>query len=391
MGGPLSWLSSFLQATTPNYQGTFAVFRVFMLICGVNFFDEDFMVGPVNQFRFLGPYLSGFYTVIACVLHLIRYLGDVDSTILSLAALFSAIEVMIKIGGMALKRKLGAKLINIILEDRSYEDGDLEWSVFLKYHTLARKLMYITIISYPFTALMLLSYPALAGKLDEHMLPVGYSIPFFDHKQQPWYVINYLIIVVQMSWCALAFIGTDGPFYLCVCYSTCKLEILQSYTAKIGETEDVEEQRRLMRKIIEIHTHVLEFTRDCSDFYKEIYLSQVLCSIAHICVSLFHIQLKLKNSSYGMLATNVAKMWIFCYCGELVVTKSNELSQAVYTNRWYELWSKKDLKAIQFTLANAQRNVGFSIGGFGFLSYVTFTQIMKTAYSCNAFLHNMMN
>lgn len=114
-----------------------------------------------------------------------------------------------------------------------------------------------------------------------------------------------------------------------------------------------------------------------------------------------------------MLATNVAKMWIFCYCGELVVTKSNELSQAVYTNRWYELWSKKDLKAIQFTLANAQRNVGFSIGGFGFLSYVTFTQvseptffssfkkmasknffssqIMKTAYSCNAFLHNMMN
>lgn len=138
MGGPLTWLSSFLQATTPNYQGTFAVFRVFMLICGVNFFDEDFMVGPVNQFRFLGPYLSGFYTVIACVLHLIRYLGDVDSTILSLAALFSAIEVMIKIGGMALKRKLGAKLINIILEDRSYEDGDFEWSVFLKYHTLAR-------------------------------------------------------------------------------------------------------------------------------------------------------------------------------------------------------------------------------------------------------------
>lgn len=76
-----------------------------------------------------------------------------------------------------------------------------------------------------------------------------------------------------------------------------------------------------------------------------------------------------------MLATNVAKMWIFCYCGELVVTKSNELSEAMYTNRWYQLWSKKDLKVIQFMLANAHRNVGFSFGGFGFLSYDAFAEV----------------
>lgn len=119
--------------------------------------------------------------------------------------------------------------------------------------------MCITIVSYPFTALMLGSYPAIAGKLDEYMLPVGYSIPFISHKQHPWYAINYVIITIQMFWCALAFVGIDGPFYLYVCYSTCKMEILKSYIGKIGETENVEEQRNLIRKIIAIQTHVLEY------------------------------------------------------------------------------------------------------------------------------------
>ncbi|XP_058456409.1 odorant receptor 94b-like [Malaya genurostris] len=387
----MSFISNLLRATAPSYRETFDVFRLFMDICGLNIFDDNFAKGLVNLIRFVVPPLSGLYTIIAIVIHMIRYLGDVDTTILSLAALFSALEVLIKVGGMTFKRLKAVALMSVVLSDRSYDDGPTERAAFLRYHTLARTLMYITILSYPLTALMLLLYPVVAGKLDDYMLPVGYSIPFIDHKQQPWFAINYCIIVVQMSWCALSFVGMDGPFYIYVCYSTCKLEILKSYIKKIGDSEDIEEQRSLLRKIIHIHTDVLKFLKDCSEFYQEIYLTQVLFSIAHICVSLFHIQLGLKNSSYGMLATNVAKMWLFCYCGELVVKKSNEVSDAMYNNKWYTLWHTEDLKAVRFMLANAQRTVGFSVGGFGILSYTTFTEIMKTAYSCNAFLHNMMN
>lgn len=90
------------------------------------------------------------------------------------------------------------------------------------------------------------------------MLPVGYSIPFISHKQHVWYEIDYAIIILQGLWCALAFIGIDGPFYIYVCYMTGKLDILKSYIEHIGDTDSVEEQRKLIRKIIEIHTHVSE-------------------------------------------------------------------------------------------------------------------------------------
>ncbi|XP_055530896.1 odorant receptor 63a-like [Wyeomyia smithii] len=325
-----------------------------------------------------------------CSIHIIRYKDDTDSLILSLSALISGTEVVLKIAGMVLNRTKGARLIATALNDKSYDDGPMERFVFLKYHKMCRKFMLITFFSYPFTGIMLLSYPVIAGKLDEYMLPVGYSIPYISYKQEPWYAINYCMIIVQGVWLALAFIGLDGPFYIYLCYSTCKLEILKNYVDQIGKSDNIEDQRNLMRKIIAIHTDVLTFLKECSSYYQDIYLGQVLCSIGHICMSLFHIQLKFKNSSYGMLATNVVKMWIFCFCGELVVTKSNQLSTAMYNNRWYRLWRNQDLKAIQFILANTQTTVGFSVGGFGTLSYQTFTVIMKTAYSCNAFLHNMM-
>ncbi|XP_039447656.1 odorant receptor 63a-like [Culex pipiens pallens] len=389
--GVCSAISSFFTTTAPNYHGTYAVYRVFMFISGVNFFDDDFMVGPLNMARFLGPAIAAILGTMSCMIHLHRYLDEVDQVILSLAAFFSGTELLIKMCGMALKRNKGAELLAVILNDRSYDEGPVERAIFVNYHGLARTLMFITIFSYPFTALMLISYPVIAGKLGEFLLPMGFSIPFISHKQHPWYEINYLIEVVQMLWCVIAFIGLDGPFYIYVCYATCKMEVMKTYIEQIGDSEDVEQQRGLLRKIIGIHTHVLQFLRDCSDFYQEIYLAQVFFSIAHICVSLFHVQLKLKNSSYGMLATNVAKMWIFCYCGELVVTKANEVCEAMYANRWYRLWRKDDLRTVRFVLANTQQKVGFSIGGFRFLSYDAFTEIMKTAYSCNAFLHNMLN
>ncbi|XP_055527811.1 odorant receptor 63a-like [Wyeomyia smithii] len=383
-------IRNIVSAKTPNFHRTYAVFHIFMVICGLDFFDDDFMVGTFNTLRFLGPLGSIAIAYYMCIAHIIRYIDDTDSLILSLAAFISGTELVLKITGMVLNRAKGARLIATALNDKSYEDGPMERFIFLKYHKMCRKLMLITLFSYPATALMMLSYPVIAGKLDEYMLPIGYSIPHISHKQQPWYSINYFMISVQTIWLALAFMGLDGPFYIYLCYSTCKLEILKNYVDQIGESDDIEEQRNLMRKIIGIHADILRFLKECSNFFRDIYLAQVLCSIAHICMSLFHVQLKFKNSSYGMLVTNVVKMWIFCYCGELVVTKSNQLSTAMYNNRWYRLWRNQDLKAIQFILANTQTAAGFSVGGFGILSYETFTVIMKTAYSCNAFLHNVM-
>ncbi|XP_052899534.1 odorant receptor 4-like [Anopheles moucheti] len=375
-----------------NYKRIYDVFHWCLSVILLRIFDDDFLVAPIPTaiFRFYQSEVA--LCLVIIVMHAVSYRNDLDAVILSVSAFVSVFEMFIKLNGMAYRRKQIAQMIRTVLNDRSHLNGPMEARICEKYQRLARKLLFITILSYLTTCIMLLSYPVLVGGIQERILPVGFSIPLVDYHKHPWYLINYLIQIVQGSWVALVFIGLDGPFYLFVCYSASQLEILIEYVRRIGECpDDAEEQRRLIRKVFELHTDLSKFLARCSSIYREVYLIQILCSIVHICVSLFHIQIKFINGSYGMLLTNVNKVWLFCYCGELVVSKAADFSTGVYTNQWYQLWNRRDLQDMLFMLQNAQRNYGFSVGGFGFLSFATFTAVMKTAYSCNAFLHRVMN
>ncbi|XP_035907338.1 odorant receptor 49b-like [Anopheles stephensi] len=375
-----------------SYSQIYKVFHWFLKLTLLRIFDDDFLVSPITTVLFQFFVSEIVISLVTIALHAVRYRTDLDTVILSVSAFVSALEVLLKLNGMVYRRKEIMQMIGTVLADRSYLRGPIERAICGKYMRLARKLLFITIASYLGTATMLLIYPTLPGVIQERTLPVGYSIPFVDYYKAPWYMLNYVLQIVQLNWVAFLFIGLDGPFYLFVCYSASQLEMLIVYLRQIGQSPDnVPEQRRLIRKVYAIHTNLSKFLSKCSYIYREIYLMQVLCSSVHICVSLFHIQLKLKNGSYGMLLTNVNKMWLFCYCGELVVSKSTAFSTAVYTNQWYRLWNRRDLQDILFMLQNAQRNYGFSVGGFGFLSFALFTVVMKTAYRCNAFLHRVMN
>uniref|UniRef100_A0A182Y081 Uncharacterized protein n=1 Tax=Anopheles stephensi TaxID=30069 RepID=A0A182Y081_ANOST len=375
-----------------SYSQIYKVFHWFLKLTLLRIFDDDFLVSPITTVLFQFFVSEIVISLGTIAMHAVRYRTDLDTVILSVSAFVSALEVLLKLNGMVYRRKEIMQMIGTVLADRSYLRGPIERAICGKYMRLARKLLFITIASYLGTATMLLIYPTLPGVIQERTLPVGYSIPFVDYYKAPWYMLNYVLQIVQLNWVAFLFIGLDGPFYLFVCYSASQLEMLIVAT-KI-DTEGVCYPHKPFQwgtNDLTHKPHVVRFLSKCSYIYREIYLMQVLCSSVHICVSLFHIQLKLKNGSYGMLLTNVNKMWLFCYCGELVVSKSTAFSTAVYTNQWYRLWNRRDLQDILFMLQNAQRNYGFSVGGFGFLSFALFTVVMKTAYRCNAFLHRVMN
>uniref|UniRef100_A0A182QQD7 Odorant receptor n=1 Tax=Anopheles farauti TaxID=69004 RepID=A0A182QQD7_9DIPT len=407
----MEFFGKFQQNAELSYRQLYQRFNWFLKIALLRVFDDDFLVTPMSTviFYFYATQIS--ISLTAVILHVIRYRDDIDSVILSVSAFVSALELVLKLIGMVLRRKQIVQMINSVLNDRSDQAGPIEAAIYGKYLRLAsmtslevivacgeilrvlhRKLLYVTIVSYLTAGAMLLLYPVVTGKIGKRILAVGFSVPFVDYHRDPWYLINYVLQVVQIQWIALLFIGLDGPFYLFVCYSASQLEILIVYLRRIGDCPDnVQEQRQLIRKVFNIHMNLSNFLAKCSNVYREVYLKQVFCSIVHICVSLFHIQLKFNNGSYGMLLTNVNKMWLFCYCGQLVVSKAAEFGASVYANYWYQLWNRHDLQDILFMLCNAQRNYGFSIGGFGYLSFDTFTTILKTSYSFNAFLHQVMN
>ncbi|KFB46451.1 AGAP008114-PA-like protein [Anopheles sinensis] len=272
-----------------GYRKIYGVFHWFLKVAVLRIFDDDYMAGPFFTFHMLDMSIA----IVVVIFHFLHHLHDLDTVILSLSAFLAGVEVLLKIVGMVRRRQHVQRMLQTVLSDRSYRSAPTEAAICDKYQRLARKLLYVTVISYLTTCTMLLIYPVLAGELGNHVLPIGYAIPFLDYHQHPWYLANYILQIVQLHWVAIVFIGLDGPFYLFVCYSASQIEIMLEYLKRIGQNPDEDaEQGELIRKIFEAHTRLSEFLSECSFVYREIYLMQTLCSIGHICVSLFHIQLK---------------------------------------------------------------------------------------------------
>lgn len=78
-----------------------------------------------------------------------------------------------------------------------------------------------------------------------------------------------------------------------------------------------------------------------------------------------------------MCITQLIKLFIYCYGGERVITKGNEVAQHIYCSKWYGIQNMQNQKLILFMLAKAQRNIGYTIGEFENLSMMVYAEVFQ--------------
>ncbi|XP_050094985.1 uncharacterized protein LOC126577412 [Anopheles aquasalis] len=376
-----------------SYHQANGMVRALQTITLMRFLDKDFLVSKSSRVLLCSHEINAFIILGAITVNAIQRRSNVDVVVSSALCVLSVMEIFYKLNRLIYLRKSIARMLELVLNDRTHLQGTMEEMVCQKYHRLARKLVWYTIIQYMLAGASIVVFPGHLHELDRKEPPLGITLPFVDNNQLSWYLVNYIMQSIVIFIIALMFAGLDGPFYIFIAYSAAQLEILINYSQCIGECSNSEEDnRRIIRKIFGVHTRLSSFLGKCSDLYRTIYLVQVVSSVLLICVALFHVQYNPSRShSYGLVCTSVFKMWMFCYTGQLIVSKADEFNIAVTANRWYALGNRRDLRDVLFLQLNAQRHYGFSIGGFGYLCFETFTKIMKTAYSFYAFLQQVMD
>ncbi|KAL5292625.1 Or46a family protein [Megaselia abdita] len=85
-------------------------------------------------------------------------------------------------------------------------------------------------------------------------------------------------------------------------------------------------------------------------------------------------------ASFGYLFAMIIQLYLPCYYGNRITSKSEDLALALYDSNWYE-WKLKDKKAMMFMLARLQRPV--IVKAFGIMNFnlEVFSNIINTSYS----------
>ncbi|XP_058805763.1 uncharacterized protein LOC131672515 [Phymastichus coffea] len=207
----------------------------------------------------------------------------------------------------------------------------------------------------------------------------------FDYRSSPTYEILNIIQVIQgLIMCSIQALS-ESLLVALVLHACGHIDLL------LNEIEEFSINCRTTRKnsslllIIKQHLKVLDIVNNIETVYTYVSFIQVFFSTFIICCSSY-IVLAVTNNlvlmiKYSLLCmTAVWQGYSFCFSGQRLINKSEQISNKLYQSFWHDE-NPKEIRAISYMISRAQRSLALTAGKFTSLSAPTFTSMMKTSFS----------
>ncbi|KAJ3663595.1 hypothetical protein Zmor_007842 [Zophobas morio] len=185
-------------------------------------------------------------------------------------------------------------------------------------------------------------YP-LIEKSEEKRLPFLAWYPY-DYNKSPYYEITYIYQVICIGYLTTIHLNVDTLIYAFCVYTSCQFDILADNIRNLANVDDsfTDSVHHNMLKCVEHHKNSLSFIEGSTKFFSWILLWHLLVSGVSIGISLFQLTtvVPLSSEFYSLVSfINAITLQIFMYCwfGEEVQTKSENLSYAVFESDWTDL------------------------------------------------------
>ncbi|XP_045502920.1 uncharacterized protein LOC123699915 [Colias croceus] len=228
-----------------------------------------------------------------------------------------------------------------------------------------------------------------------------------DPEKSPHYEIGYFYQMISIYISALLFFAVDSTALSMIIFGCAELEIiidkvkkLQSIPMTIRLKKDVckqmeNENNKLLNECIQQHQAVVKFIEMVENTYHANIFFQLSGTVGIICIIGLRITI-VKPSSvqfYSMLnymVTMLSQLFLYCWCGNELTTKSQELREYLYLCPWYDQ-NAKFRRSLIIVMERMKRPIIFRAGHYIPLSRPTFVSILRSSYSYFAVLNQTKN
>ncbi|XP_063926001.1 odorant receptor 46a-like [Zophobas morio] len=233
------------------------------------------------------------------------------------------------------------------------------------------------------------AFPLLDKANEENRLPSLAWYPY-NTNVSPFYEITYTHQVLTYTYICFTHINIDTFIAALNTYIYSQFDILCDNLRKLHFGDNVKAN---LVKCIKHHWLILRFAEKTNRFFESIIMIQFLISVIIMGVTLFQITIVVPFSteflfliSYGVAI--VTQIFMYCWFGNEVQVKSNNLSFAIYESKWPD-FSKKIQKHIWFFMSRSQTPLRMSALNVFYLSLESFMAILKTSWSYFALLQQV--
>ncbi|CAG4984530.1 unnamed protein product [Colias eurytheme] len=228
-----------------------------------------------------------------------------------------------------------------------------------------------------------------------------------DPEKSPHYEIGYVYQMISIYISALLFFAVDSTALSMIIFGCAELEIiidkvkkLQSIPMSMRLKEDVckqmeNENNKLLNECIQQHQAVVKFIEMVENTYHANIFFQLSGTVGIICIIGLRITITEPSSVqfYSMLnymVTMLSQLFLYCWCGNELTTKSQELREYLYLCPWYDQ-NAKFRRSLIIVMERMKRPIIFRAGHYIPLSRPTFVSILRSSYSYFAVLNQTKN
>ncbi|XP_034939938.1 odorant receptor Or1-like [Chelonus insularis] len=226
-----------------------------------------------------------------------------------------------------------------------------------------------------------------------YVLPFQAWLPFdISHPIKYWIAYTHQNIAHLMGAAINAAYDTVIPglmLQICAQFSILKhrLSIIsETVQSKDYKSNDInKKEAECFANHVKHHLQIFQFAETLNGVFGFVFLIQFTISATVICVTVYSMS-KLDLGSSDLtpmtmyLTCMLYQLFLFCYAGSEVITKSSEIAEAVHTIRWY-LLNNSSHKGLLVMMLRSLKPIKFTTGHVIELSMESYTQVVKLSYS----------
>ncbi|XP_019887005.1 odorant receptor 42b isoform X2 [Ooceraea biroi] len=305
---------------------------------------------------------------------------------------WSGNEVILKATVAVLRRNTIIDLVQILLKDPCKPRNETELVIQTKCNEFIRSIS----IKYSLLATCSVTGVTIRSVLNvmEGQLPYRVWLPY-DSDEPSMFWITSILQIISIIYCTIINVGTETLMFGLFLQTCIQLEIFENRLRRLvinktsGYREylphkslDTEEEMNISG-YINHHLCIFNYAKTLNRIFSQVLFCQFFASILILCTSVYYMSM-IKGSEAATLIVYTfcmsVQIFIYCWSGNEVITKSTSIGNAVYEMNWtlLSISEKRDLLMI---MKRSSMPIKFTSSFLITFSLESYSNILKTSYS----------
>ncbi|KAK9503653.1 hypothetical protein O3M35_010168 [Rhynocoris fuscipes] len=207
-------------------------------------------------------------------------------------------------------------------------------------------------------------------------------------------IFGFILQIFQCSVGILSFTFSYMTFIGLIVHVSSQISILIEELDNLGDKSSAEQQI-VLGTWVQNHRTVIRLVKSINEIFGRVLFLEIVLSSVQSCLVVFNCSQRPLSDPKQLffmpfLICTTIMPFTICWCGELLVTKSEQLFEAVYNCGWYKM-QPKIRKDILLILLNSTSPLTLNSDETFFLNLATFLATIQTAYSYLTMLTSVDN